>query len=532
MAEELTLDSYLHSLCAEASWVDSGAFQLDAKVALEKLENFQYAEPTTYFFPLVAAAAPLKARGLRVSITSTQLRFFYHCAPLELDKLQGLFRFAFSPRREGLRHLALGVLGATRLQKVRVEISSGAHRVGFAQRQSQVLPSLEPVAGIQLDIQRTGWAARGWALRLGLSTPLETPPLGRLQSFLRYCPVPVEWNRHNMGGLTDWPKAPAMLTLTDAHGEYPVPQIPSSRLSPGEYSAVLALQVQEPGLHWVVDGMTFSEDPKLLGFPWARAVLVGPWNTDVSYQRLVRDELYQRVLEQTREHLEVLALQLKPRIELQEQKLDIMAHLAARWKIDDQDSRVEELYLAVMQALEAVDSDHYEFALSHSLLGEACRHFRLKYSSVTHFTLWFRASSLLTRPALAPFWCHTWELSVELAEQVFGAGTPPYRRFLLQVWGLWGCASPSLVWSEWRQHVLLILPRAGDVGVTELEEFDQAVARQMYLVEGAAAEEIIDFCQQARGQMPVQFLSIHNRLDNLEQEATFRLRAERYRSRS
>ena len=527
MGQEQTLDSFLTGLCAEGSLVDSGTFQLDPKAALEKLENFHYAEPTTYFFPLVAAAAPLRASGLKVSITATRLSLFYHCAPLDLDRLQNLFCFAFSSRREGLRHLALGVLGATRLEKVRVEICSGPHRLGYAQRQSQVLPCEGTVPGIRVEVERIGWAAR-----LGLAQPLAAPMLTRLQSFLRFCPVPVEWNQTNMGGLTQWPKAASMLTLSDAHGDHQVPPSPDTRLSPGDYSAQLSLNVSDPGLHWVVDGMTFSEDPRLLGFPWARAVLVGPWNTDISYQRLVRDEIYEQVLEQTREHLEDLALRLKPRIQLESKLLDISAHLAARWKIHGYESRVEQLYLAVLEALESVEAFQDEYSLGHTLLGEACRHFRQKYSPTNNFTLWFRASSLLTRPVLASYWCQTWEAAVELAEQVFSPDTPAYRRFLLQVWGLWGLAAPPSLWSQWSQQVLLLLPQPGDVAVTELEELDKAVAGQMVLPDVVDASEIVTFCQQARGRLPLPFLNIHHRLDDWEQQATFRHRADRYRGRS
>ena len=70
------------------------------------------------------------------------------------------------------------------------------------------------------------------------------------------------------------------------------------------------------------------------------------------------------------------------------------------------------------------------------------------------------------------------------------------------------------------------------MAVTELEELDKAVAGQMVLPDVVDASEIVTFCQQARGRLPLPFLNIHHRLDDWEQQATFRHRADRYRGRS
>ena len=522
---EQQLDAYLAQLQAEGSLVDSGQFEMDPVVALQKLEQFQYAEPTTYFYPLLAACVGLESASLAVSAERSKITLHYSCPAPAQETLERLFCYAFSKYELGLRHLALGVLGATRGQNTQLELAAAEVRATFVEHRFKALPQAAARDGLWVEVRRIGWAAR-----LGVGVALEQPNEAQLRSLLRYCPCPVSWNGKLLSGGDRWPHSPWSRSLLHRGGLYDIPPDGDIRPSPGEFSAVLALDVEEAALHWVVDGMTFAEDPAQLGFPRARVALVGPWKLDVSYRRLVRDEAHQQALEAVRLELEQMVLDRKYRMLLEPFHLDIQAHLVTRLILRDDERSIERLYTHLLGDLEKAYLEDLGVP-KHPLLLAACRHFRQNYSSSEGFELWFRASTLLTRAPLAELYVNNWEEAKTLAHDVYSTMAKDYRNFLVRCWAWWECARPPDDWALWAQEVMAILPREGDDPVVEWDLTDQNVAAHMALLHQGESHPILDFCRRGREVVPLQYIKIHAHFDQGIRESENRLAAERYKGR-
>lgn len=521
----MELDAFLADLRAEGEWVDSGQFEMDPVVALQKLEGFQYAEPTTYFYPLLAASVGLGASSLAVAADKKKISLHFEGPEISLEILERLFAYAFSKQQPGLRHLALGVLGATRTPNTQVEILSGAVRATFVAHQFKALPVQSARDGLRVEVHRKGWAAR----LLGLGPALDQPTTAQLQLLLRYCPCPVSWNGVilSAGG---WPRPGWSRTLLHRRGLYEVPQSPDQRTSPGEFSALLNLDVEEAALHWVVDGMNFAEDPSQLGFPHARVVLVGPWKLDISYRRLVRDEAHEAALEVVRRELESMVLERKFRMGLQPSHLNIQAHLVTRLTLRDDQASIEKLYKHLMSDVESAYLEELDVP-KHSLLLGACRYFREQCSAEENFESWFRASTLLTRAPLAELYCTSWTLAKQLGHEVYGTMPGEYRRFLVRCWAWWGCARPTEEDPEWCREVLEILPREGDDPIVEREITDKLVGVCLEPLHALEPRAIIEFAQAARTFVPFKYLKIHAHFDEGIRVAENRLAADRYKGK-
>lgn len=519
------LEAFLADLRAEGELVDSGHFEMDPVVALQKLEGFQYAEPTTYFYPLLAACVGLGASSLAVAADRKKIGLHYEGPELSQEILERLFAYAFSKLQPGLRHLALGVLGAMRTPNTQVEILAGPVRATFVEHRFQALPLQASRDGLRVEVHRKGWAAR----LLGLGPALEHPTLAQLQLLLRYCPCPVSWNGMIVSA-GSWPKPGWTRTLLHRRGLYEVPQSPDQRTSPGEFSALLTLDVEEAALHWVVDGMNFAEDPAQLGFPHARVVLVGPWKLDISYRRLVRDEAHETALETVRRELEAMVLERKFRMGLVPTHLNIQAHLVTRLTLRDDQASIEKLYKHLMSDVENAYLEELEVP-KHSLLLGACRYFRDNYSAEEHFEVWFRASTLLTRAPLAELYCTCWELAKQLAHEVYGTMPADYRRFLVRCWAWWECARPSEEDPNWTREVLAILPREGDDPILEREITDKLVGLRLEPLHALEPRVIIDFAHAGRELVPLKYLKIHHHFDEGIRVAENRLAADRYKGR-
>jgi hypothetical protein len=519
------LDAFLADLRAEGALVDSGQFEMDPVVALQKLEGFQYAEPTTYFYPLLAASVGLGASSLAVTVEKNKIGLHYDGPELSQEVLERLFAYAFSKFQPGLRHLALGVLGATRTPSTQVEILAGEVRATFVDHKLKALPQPTSRDGLRVEVHRKGWAAR----LLGLGPALEHPSPAQMQLFLRYCSCPVSWNGVIVSS-GQWPLAPWSRSLLHSRGLYEVPQTTDSRTSPGDFSALLSLDVAEAALHWVVDGMNYAEDPLQLGFPHARVVLVGPWKLDISYRRLVRDEAHETALDAVRRELETMVLERKFRMRLIPSHLDIQAHLVTRLTLREDESSIEKLYKNLMADLETAYLEELEVP-KHSLLFAACRYFRDNYDADENFEGWYRASTLLTRPPLAELYCTTWELAKNLAHDVYGTMPSDYRRFLVRCWAWWQCARPSEESLDWCREVLDLLPREGDDPIVERETTDRLLGRCLEPLHSLEAQAILEFAQAGRTIVPLKYLHIHAHFDRGIREAENRLAANRYKGR-
>lgn len=521
----MELEAYLAELRSEGDLIDSGVFEMDPVVALQKLEKFQYAEPTTYFYPLLSAAVPLGAAALAVTVQKQKIVLHYGGAELSQETLERLFCYAFSKNLAGLRHLALGVLGAYRGERTRVEIVSGTMRATFVDHRFKPLPDGPPSDGFRIEVHRTGWAAR----LLGVGPGLDTPSQQSLQVFLAHCPAPVSWNGRVVSAQLPWPAVPWSRVLQHRRGLYEVRASGDIRPSPGDFSAEIALDVEPAALHWVVDGVTFAEDPLQLGFPRARVALSGPWKLDASYRRLVRDEVRQRALEAVCQELESMVVERKYRLLLEPGHLDIQAHLVSRLTLREDEAGIDRLYRHLLQDMEDAYQDKLDVP-AHGLLMATCRHFREKYSSQEGFEWWYRASMLLTRAPLAALYCQDWELARQLADEVYGTMPAERRHFLVRCWAWWRCATPPEEWEDWAREVLEILPREGDDPIIEREKNDDFLDRAMEPIHSAESPQaLIDWCLAGRQLVPLTYIYVHAHFDKGIRDGENRRAAQRYR---
>lgn len=152
-------------------WVGSGSFRVDRAKALEKLRDFQTPEPGLFMLPWIRAAVANGARGIELDLAkdgSFTLAFDGPSLdPRLADPAACLFGPAPEPR---LRHLALGILAALRLDPKLVSLTSG---VGAERRclrlgpagDSLDAPESESGENILWVMFRDGLPAEDWHLK-------------------------------------------------------------------------------------------------------------------------------------------------------------------------------------------------------------------------------------------------------------------------------------------------------------------------------------------------------------------------------
>ncbi len=359
-----TLDQVLADLLGEGHKDSSGTFQLDPQEALRKLRQFQLAGAGSYCLPLVVSAVYLGTsqwvvvcRGPRVVV-----RWEGGQHPTK-TQLECLFQYAFSNHHQGLRHLALGVAAALREQN-EVSLQVGQWR-GKVLLDSICWTRVSPSTGLQLEIQRTGWKAR-----LGLEAP-EPPNLENLRSRLKHSDLTWLW-QDAAQKRPPFPAAPIQELYEHPH--YPSPsgwRTPDTFQSPGDYTMRVNLGGLITGLEWLVDGLTFVDDPANLGFPGFFVAIQAPLRLDASYQALVRDETYVQVLEQVRDRLENL-IQRRMRPDWSDRLwLDLMRALLVRWKLQGREELILKVHKRVLDwCLSRPEAAGSGF---HSIFAQACQ---------------------------------------------------------------------------------------------------------------------------------------------------------------
>lgn len=329
------LDDYLGCLLQEGERVSSGVFELDPRVALQKLQNFSWESPQAYAIPLLACSYHLGASRIEFTLGASTVQVdLLGIRPLTRGHLQNLFCYAFSNQEPGLRHLALAVLCGLRFAGVAVKLQTERESATYSVLGEPKLEKLSrPLqAGLRFQIIRLGWASR-----LGLGSPLTPPDRKLVASRAAYAPVTVHWQ----GEPQAKPPLPSCrATETYVHEAWPLPSgwSPDQTFaSPGDFSAWIGLGCEDAGLIWMVDGLSFREDSVALGFPWVQVRAVAPLRVDASYQFVVRDSVYADILELLRTRIESLAarhvrLAWDDRI-----SLDILRAVMVRWATHGQE---------------------------------------------------------------------------------------------------------------------------------------------------------------------------------------------------
>ena len=129
----------LQQRCREdATRIQQGRFRLDWERALDKIKDFQLADPHRYVLEVVQAAVAGGATAIEVQIDSDDVILGFDGRQYTDLELERLFDYLFTrePELEPLRQLALGVNAALGLKPRFVVVDSGDGQQGFRLRLS------------------------------------------------------------------------------------------------------------------------------------------------------------------------------------------------------------------------------------------------------------------------------------------------------------------------------------------------------------------------------------------------------------
>lgn len=350
MAEPLPpcppLEQVLHSLLGEATLDSTGVFQLDAREALRKLRQFQIAGTGGYSLPLLACAHYLKTESIQFEPFPDRIHIHFRGGRIPTrEELCQLFQYAFSRQELAYRHLALGIVSS--LDGVtQVAIQSGPYRGEIQLEGITWGPQRPPIEGWRLELWRSGWKAR-----LGLNPPTSPKPESLLNR-LQHSPLELVWGNQRLKP-PPFPCAPVQ-ELYESQ-QFPAPQgwrTDHYYVSPGDFTARINLGGEKVGLDWLVDGLTFNDDPAQLAFPGFYVAIQAPLQLDASYQAVVRNETYRLILEEIRARLEnIIARHVRPNWE-ERLWMDIFRALGVRWKVQQRADLLAQLQRRVLHFCE------------------------------------------------------------------------------------------------------------------------------------------------------------------------------------
>lgn len=112
----------------EDEFIESGSFRIDRRKALKKLMGFQLAEPERFLLSWIRLAAAGGAEKISLMPLTKGLELRFDGAPLPKSALRDPYRVFFdseAARPPRLSHLAVGMLGAWRLEPAMIHIRSG-----------------------------------------------------------------------------------------------------------------------------------------------------------------------------------------------------------------------------------------------------------------------------------------------------------------------------------------------------------------------------------------------------------------------
>lgn len=112
----------------EGQLVQTGGFRIDRKRALQKLRDFQFADPTMFALSWVRCAVLSGATKVSARAVERGFELSFDGEPLAPESLKEPYAALFDdePGGERYRHLAVGLLGALRQTPERVSVLSGS----------------------------------------------------------------------------------------------------------------------------------------------------------------------------------------------------------------------------------------------------------------------------------------------------------------------------------------------------------------------------------------------------------------------
>lgn len=382
------MSQFLSQLEVEGDRVsEHSTFTLDAAQALHKLKNFQFEEPGAFLSALAAAAQDLGCSRLEVSDGPAKLTLKYHGVRLSRLQLENLWSYAFSTESPGLRHLALGLAGALGQPGASFTVSSDGLTFSTAQLQA---PGLKSSNNGDLSV----------TIR-SKSLPFELDKFAYSQLEVR-----------RQGALisqTLQPNRPPFQVGSKHYAVYVDPLANAERLA-------------------VVDGMCFTLPP---GRPSVgRLVIWGPLQIDLSYQRLVRNELYIQVLNASQDSLDQAMKEFALLPQVPDNSEAQYRYAVSLWDKDSDHAQLSRFYAKILE--QAAHLPPYTMAHS-GLTWEAWAWIRKQPNKPQVYWKLFTRRAFLLRQSV------DWAEVVEAEEHCEEANLP----WQLQVWLHWGLVRPQ-----------------------------------------------------------------------------------------
>ena len=196
------LEALLEAGRQGAQEVDRGSFRLDWERALDKIKDFQLADPHAYVLELVQAAVAGDATAIEVSTDADDVVLSFDGQPYSEHDLQHLFDnlFAQGPQATRLRQMALGINAALALKPRFITVDSGdgqrGHRLLLTDLQQISITPLGPelaLAGTRVHVRdRASWKVLSRAMRR------ESAEGALLAQRCPQLPVPLLLNGHDL----------------------------------------------------------------------------------------------------------------------------------------------------------------------------------------------------------------------------------------------------------------------------------------------------------------------------------------------
>ena len=308
MAGSLRLDDLLSSLCSEGRQDSSGAFTMDAATALEKLRKFQLTDPFQYCLRWLQAAVAGGALTFNWQSNRTRVKVEMDNFVLDPDRISLLPGLLLDPRASRAeQHLSAGLNAAILTEMSSVRLCSGDMVVTWSAAGFHSESREMGMRGTQIELQR-GKSHSFWHI-IGRSRDREQKYLHSQAACAplslgiqgaapeRRLPRSEEFAGYNESWLT----APA------GCGFRP-PQCWSDRRYPERcslYTSELVYSRRHSLLFPIKDGVLLSVEEIFPG-KQGRAFLLdaSPLKTDLTGLQLVKDEAYQKVVDELAKYLD------------------------------------------------------------------------------------------------------------------------------------------------------------------------------------------------------------------------------------
>ena len=382
------MSQFLSQLEVEGDRVsEDSTFTLDAAQALHKLKNFQFEEPGAFLSALAAAAQDLGCSRLEVSDGPAKVILKYHGVRLSRLQLENLWSYAFSTESPGLRHLALGLAGALGQPGSTFTVASDGLTFSAALLQA---PGLKRSSNGDLTV-----TIKSKSLPFGLD---------------RFAYSRLEMRRQGaLISQTLQPNRPTFQVGSKHYAVYVDPLANAERLA-------------------VVDGMCFTLPPgrPLVG----RMVIWGPLQIDLSYQRLVRNELYTQVLNASQHSLDEAMKEFALLPEVTDYPKTQYRYAVSLWEKDSDHAQLSRFYSKILE--QAAQLPLYTMAHS-GLTWKAWAWIRKQPEKPQVY--W----QLFTRRVFLQHQSVDWDEVVEAGEHCEEANL----LWQLQVWLHWGLVRPQ-----------------------------------------------------------------------------------------